>query len=146
MRTQQPTCGRMHSWQGGRVIWTTMTPQQLPQTQWRRWHCCRDGWRGCQNIRKWCRIQKSTRFCQHRWGGELIPPIRLPKYHPPNCHQYPVVDSFLTVGGHPFVGGGTFGGQRAMVGQQQQGRRRWQGCLRVALYNTKEVRAAKKTA
>ena len=31
-------------------------------------------------------------------GGELIPPIRLPKYHPPNCHQYPV-DASLSDGG-----------------------------------------------
>ena len=29
---------------------------------------------------------------------ELIPPIWLPKYHPPNCHQYPVDDS-LSDGG-----------------------------------------------
>jgi hypothetical protein len=31
-----------------------------------------------------------------------------------------------------------------MVDQQQKGRRRGWGCLRVALYNAKEVRAAKK--
>jgi len=40
-------------------------------------------------------------------GEELIPPIRLPKYHPPNCHQYPVVDSLSDGGQAPPMMAGT---------------------------------------
>ena len=57
------------------------------------WHCCRYGWWRCGNIRNCGAESKSPPDSVNTGGGELIPPIRLPKYHPPNCHQYPVVDS-----------------------------------------------------
>ena len=61
------------------------------------WRCCRDGWWRCQNICKRCRIQ-SPPDSVNTEGKELIPPIWLPKYHPPNCHQYPA-DNSLSDGG-----------------------------------------------
>ena len=111
------------------------------------WRLCMYGWWRCGNIRKWCRIQKSTRFCQHRWGGinstnpaTKVPSTKLPAI--PCCWLL----VWRVLAETSPAGMGALGQQWAMVGQQQKGRRRGQGCLHVALHNTKEVRAAKKTA